>query len=107
MTSLFISHSSQDRETTDIVCARLIAEGFHAPFLDFDPIHGIPIGRNWERELYAQMRRIDGVVFLGSEASVSSPWCFTEIGIARSLGKPVFPIRLDAAARLPLLDDTQ
>ncbi len=37
-----------------------------------------------------------GVVFLASAASVSSQWCFAEISLARSLDKPVFPLRLEA-----------
>ena len=83
------------------------AEGFAALFLDFDPEHGIPAGRNWERELYAQLRKIDAVIFLASAASVPSRWCFAEISLARSLGKPVFPLRVNSGAWLELLDDVQ
>ena len=44
--------------------ARLRADGITGLFLDFDADVGIPAGRNWEQELYAQLRRIDAVVFL-------------------------------------------
>jgi hypothetical protein len=107
MASLFVSHSSVDRDEAKRVAERLRAEGFAALFLDFDPADGIPAGRDWERELYAQLRKTDGVVFLASAASVASQWCFTEVGLARSLGKPVFPLRLNAGVALALLDDVQ
>src|SRR3954466_16415737 len=56
MAALFVSHSSHDRAAAERICARLRAAGFAALFVDFDPEHGIPAGRNWERELYAQLR---------------------------------------------------
>src|SRR3954447_24031840 len=54
--SLFISHSSQDQSAAVRVNGWLDAAGFATVFLDFDPERGIPPGRNWERELYAQLR---------------------------------------------------
>ena len=107
MASLFISHSSSDRDAAQRLAERLRAEGFAALFLDFDPEQCIPAGRNWERELYAQLRKTDAVIFLASEASVASRWCFAEVSLARSLDKPIFPLRLDGDAWLKLLDDTQ
>src|SRR3712207_3761901 len=107
MASVFVSHSSRDRAVTERVVAGLRAAGFAALFVDFDPEQGIPAGRSWERELYAQLRRSDAVVFLASEASVASWWCSIEIGLARSLGRPVFPLRLQAGVALPLLADVQ
>jgi WD40 repeat protein len=107
MVSLFVSHSSRDRVEVQRVVERLRVEGFTALFIDFDPDQGIPAGRSWERELYAQLRRTDGVIFLASPASIASSWCFAEVSLARSLGKPVFPLRLDGGAQLALLDDVQ
>jgi hypothetical protein len=83
MASLFVSHSSHDRDEAERVAKRLQVEGFAALFLDFDPAYGIPAGRGWQRELYAQLRKSDGVIFLASTASVASPWCITEVGLAR------------------------
>src|ERR671910_2456695 len=105
MASVFISHSSRDRANTEGVVERLRAEGFAALFIDFDPEQGIPAGRNWERELYAQLRKSDAVIFLASPASVASSWCLLEVGLARSLGRPVFPLRLQRGVALPLLAD--
>jgi hypothetical protein len=107
MGSLFVSHSSSDQAATKQVVERLEAEGFVALFLDFHPVHGIPAGGIWESELYAQLRKADGVIFLANAASVESKWCFAEISLARSLHKPVFPLRLEAGVRLDLLDDVQ
>ena len=107
MASVFISHSSQDRAVTEQVAARLRAADFAALFVDFDPDQGIPAGRNWEHELYAQLRRTDAVIFLASPASTASRWCFAELSLARSLGRPIFPLRLQPDVALPLLDDVQ
>ena len=73
----------------------------------FDPDQGIPAGRNWERELYPHLRKTDAVIFLASVASVTSRWCVVEVSLARLLGKPVFPLRLNDDARLELLDGAQ
>jgi hypothetical protein len=107
MATLFVSHSSRDQVASKRVVERLAAEGFAALFLDFDPVYGIPAGRAWESELYVQLRKADGVVFLASAASVASQWCFAEISLARSLGKPVFPLRVEAGVGLGLLSDVQ
>src|SRR4051794_13638198 len=107
MASVFISHSTRDQAVTERVVERLRAAGFGALFVDFDPEQGVPAGRNWERELYAQLRRSDAVIFLASEASVASRWCFAELSLARSLGRPVFPVRLQPGVALPLLADVQ
>src|SRR3954469_7115007 len=104
---LFISHSSTDRRVAEQIVTRLRAEGFASVFLDIDPVQGIPAGRNWERELYAALRRTDGVIFLASRTSVSSPWCFAEVSLARSLDRPVFPVHLEDTPRLALLSDVQ
>jgi hypothetical protein len=90
MASVFISHNSRDRPVTKWLVKRLQAAGFAALFIDFDPDHGIPAGRSWEHELYIQLRRSDAVIFLASQASVDSHWCFAELSLARSLGRPVF-----------------
>jgi WD40 repeat protein len=105
--SFFISHSSRDGAASERVRARLKGEGYESVFLDFDPEDGIPAGRDWEHELYAQLRRSDAVIFLCSAASVESKWCFAELALARATGKPIFPIALEPAARHPLLADTQ
>jgi len=107
LASLFIPHNSSDRDAAEYLGKRLRAEGFAALFLLFDPDQGIPAGRNWGRELYPHLRKTDAVIFLASAALVTSRWCVVEVSLTRSLGKPVFPLRLNDDARLELLDDAQ
>ena len=65
MASFFISHASRDSEDAERLRTWLEREGYTSVFLDFDPAHGIPPGRQWERELYAQLRKADVLLFLG------------------------------------------
>src|ERR687894_44541 len=107
MPALFISHSSHDRVATERVSSWLRRAGFTTVFVDVDPEQGIRAGRNWERELYAQLRRTEAVVFLATHAATASQWCFAELSLARSLGHPVFPLVVEPGVRLPLLADVQ
>jgi len=107
MASLFVSHSSKDQEAAARVRDRLRAEGVHALFVDFDPDQGIPAGRNWEQELYSQVRKADAVVFLSSPASVASQWCFAEVALGRLLNRKVFPVVVEPGPRHPLLGEIQ
>jgi hypothetical protein len=107
VTSLFVSHSSQDAGTTAELVGRLRAGGFETLFVDFDPDQGIRVGRNWERELYSQLRRADGVLYVASPAANASRWCFAELSLARSIGKPIFPVLVAGTERLALLTDVQ
>jgi WD40 repeat protein len=94
MTSLFLSYGSADRERARDLAACLESAGFASVFLDRSAEDGILPGRQWERELYRALRRSDALVLLVSEASRASRWCFAEVALARSLGRPVFPVRL-------------
>jgi WD40 repeat protein len=107
MSSLFISYSSVDRAVAERLIAELRAADFGAVFLDADPVDGIMPGRKWESEIYAALRRTSAVVFLLSDTSVVSQWCFAELALARSLGKPIYPVRISGSVRLDLLADLQ
>jgi WD40 repeat protein len=107
MTVLFISHSSRDKPLAHLLRDRLRAKGYGALFLDTDEREGIPAARTWQREIYTALLRSDAVLFLASESSVASQWCFAELALARSMGTPVFPLRASPRARLSLLDDVQ
>ena len=106
MGTIFISHSSADNEIAEQLGVRLRALGYASLFLDFDAEIGIPAGRNWEQELYRQLLRSDALIFLASGDSVASKWCFTELAIARSLGKQIFPVGIGVDAH-PLLSEYQ
>lgn len=95
MSKIFLSHSSKDNAIAEQVKARLEQWGHRSIFLDFDPEHGIPAGRDWEKELYAKLRECRAVIFIYSHASMASNWCFAEVTYARSQGKPVISIRID------------
>lgn len=105
MHGIFISHSSHDNAAAERVRRVLREEGIESIFLDFDPDSGIPPGRDWERELYQQIRSCRAVVFLCSTASERSHWCFAEVIHARALGKTVIPVRIEATpGSLPFPD---
>ncbi|MDX6704792.1 MAG: hypothetical protein QOI48_638 [Solirubrobacteraceae bacterium] len=89
------------------LCEWLTKQGFDSLFLDFDPERGFAAGAKWEAELYAQLRRADAVLFVGSAASVASQWCFAELTMTRSLGKTIIPAVISVGGSHPLLADTQ
>ena len=97
MSTIFLSHSSQDNLIAEQVKARLQQLGHRSVFLDFDPAMGIPAGRDWEKEVYTKLRECRALIILCSHASMASRWCFVEIAHAKGMGKPVFPIKLDGA----------
>jgi WD40 repeat protein len=107
VTSLFLSHSNEDKVAVEAVKRRLQQAKVEAFFVDYDPELGIPLGRNWERELYSAFQRADGIIFLETPASDQSKWCFAELVLARSEGKPIFPLRIGVDSQHPLLADSQ
>lgn len=107
MSAIFISHSSADNAVAVTLQALLAARGHRSVFLDFDPQRGIPAGRQWERELYAQLRGCQAVVVLCSASFAASAWCFAELTQARALGKPLFPVKVDDQPLSSLLGDVQ
>ena len=94
MSAIFLSHSSADNDVALQIRDWLEKQGYRSVFLDFDPAQGIPHGRDWERELYAQLRASRAVIVLCSRYSMASPWCFAEITHARALGKALFPLKV-------------
>src|SRR5262245_50088 len=107
MSAIFISHSSSDNEAALDLADWLTSQGHRSTFLDFDPARGIPAGRDWELELYHQLRACRAVVAICSVDSAVSKWCFAEIALARSLGKALVPIRIDGSALPEILQGVQ
>jgi len=103
MADIFISHSSLDRSAAEEILHQLQANHHTSAFLDFDPEFGIPAGRDWERELYENLRQCQAVVALCSVHSMASKWCFVEVALAKTLGKAVLPVRIDTCAIDPIL----
>jgi WD40 repeat protein len=100
-TSVFVSHSSADRQAAQRVAERLRSEGCATYFLDFDPDQGIKAARRWEDELYQQLRASRALLLLWSEGAAASRWVFAEVAIAKALGKQVIVARVDGT---PLVD---
>src|SRR5580692_891260 len=107
MASIFLSHSSQDNEVAFDLSRRLKEHGYDSLFLDFDPDSGIKPGRDWERELYRNLRLAGAVVVLSSPHSMASRWCFAEIAQAKALGKAIFPVTISPHRVENLLKDLQ
>ncbi len=92
MARVFISHSSRDGATARWLADWLIAQGFEAPFLDFDKHSGIPPGAEWERTLYREIASCQALLIVQSPDWNASRWCFAEFTQARSLGKPILQL---------------
>ncbi len=92
MPGIFLSHSSNDRESVEEFKAVLRERGYRSLFIDYDPEHGVPAGSLWERELYRSLKLSGAVIVLCSPDSMSSRWCFAEIAQAKALGKAIFPV---------------
>jgi WD40 repeat protein len=106
MASFFISHSSVDRVEAVAVRKWLTAHGHRDLFLSSEPSHGIVASAAWERELWLQLRAKRAVIFLASEASLESRWCFAELALARALGRPIFAVDIGGGIH-PLLAAVQ
>jgi hypothetical protein len=107
MASIFLTHSSQDNEVALDLSHRLKELGFESLFLDFDPDSGIEAGRDWERELYRNLKLAGAVIVLCSPSSMASRWCFVEIAQAKALGKAIFPIAISPCQVENILHDRQ
>jgi TIR domain/AAA ATPase domain len=105
--SIFLSHSSQDNEVAGDVSRRLKEHGYDSLFVDFDPDLGIKGGRDWERELYRNLKLAGAVIVLCSPSSMASRWCFVEIAQAKALGKAIFPIKISSCQVENILKDRQ
>jgi hypothetical protein len=107
LSAIFINHSSRGNNFAAELRARLQEQGYRSLFLDFDPTDGIPTGRHWEQELYAQLRVCRAVAVLCSEHSMASDWCFAEITHARALGKHILSLKIAPCSIRPVLRDIQ
>jgi hypothetical protein len=107
VSSLYIVHSSKDRAAAVELKARLESKGYRSAFLDCDPEQGIQPGRQWEKELYANMRRCRAAIVVCSPHLLESKWCFAEIAHCKALGKEILPIRIAGDADHPLLHSIQ
>ena len=94
MSLIFLSHSSLDSDAALEIAGWLKEQGHTSVFLDFDPELGIPAGREWEKELYGELRTCSALIALCSKNWLSSRWCFAEATHAKAMGKHIFPIKI-------------
>lgn len=101
MSTLFVSHSSDDRHSAQVLKGQLAHRGHGALFLDFDPDLGISAGQDWEQTIYDRLRAASHVVVLWTPGAAKSKWVFAELAIARSLGKNVVCASIGTKAAPP------
>jgi hypothetical protein len=107
MSAIFISHSSEDRAAAQEMMQRLRAQNYEAVFLDFDGERGIAAGKDWEAELYRSLSICRAAIVLLSEKWIASRWCFAEFCLAKTLGKEIFPVRIEPCGSDTLLGRLQ
>lgn len=101
MSTLFISYSTKDRPIAETFYEKLIEMGYEKPFRDDHPDSGIPVGSDWERELYRKLRLCKALIVLCSKNWLDSKWCFAELAYAKAMGKEFFPVLIDDSPDLP------
>jgi formylglycine-generating enzyme required for sulfatase activity len=115
VSSIFISHSSEDNAWSDRIRDWLQGSEnkqhpehrYQSLFLDFDPELGIPVGRSWRDTLYEKIQLCRAVIVICSVAYGKSQWCLAELGVAMASGKLVLPVRIEESPPLRLLSETQ
>ena len=103
MSLLFLSHSSTDNASALALQDWLLAEGWDDLFLNLDPERGIVASERWEKALHQAANRCDAILFLISEAWLSSEWCRREFHMPQKLNKQIFGLLVSAMLRpLPI-----
>ena len=106
MARVFVSHASEDHLVAAQLHRWLVNDG-HDVFLDQDLRDGIALGEEWEQRLYERLRWADAVVCLITASYNNSAWCAAEVGIARSQGSRLLPVRAELGEVHPLLMTSQ
>ena len=91
MSSVFISHSSQDFLQAQVVSLTLEQCGIACVMLPRDTLPG----ESYAMRIPVEIAKADAVVFLLSKAFLASPQCCSEVVQALEAGKRRFPISLE------------
>jgi TIR domain len=102
---LFISHSSKDAALAVRLQESLSGIGYESSFLDIDSEQGLRAGDEWRDRLFNALAECAAVVYIGTDNSLSSRWCHTELALARWLHKPVIPLAFGTSAPHEVLAD--
>ncbi len=106
MARVFVSYASEDLALARDV-HRWLIDASHEVFLAQDLRDGIAVGEVWEQGLHDELRRADAVVCVVTSAYLASTWCTAEVGIARSRGCRLLPLRAEPGVAHPLLRSIQ
>jgi hypothetical protein len=105
MSSIFISHSSRDKDVTDAFAAWLTRLGYDDVFVDHKKDDAADFGhqddrlnpsQNWKDALSQSLGRSDAVVFLLSANWFASKWCQGEFIAATLAHKKILPVLISA-----------
>jgi len=91
MGHIFISYSRRDIVYAEKLINALRREGFN-PWVDME---GLGAGTQWLRRLQKQIVTCDAYILIMSHNSYNSTWVPDELVVAKTKGKPIFPLLLD------------
>lgn len=92
---LFISYSRRDAATADAIVSALEARGFQVTIDRRD----LPFGEEWQKELAEFIRQSDTIVWLVSEASITSEWVNWELDEVKARNKRLVPVMVGLVTR--------
>ncbi len=106
---LFISHSKKDKAVALDVHSWLLEKGYaHSQiFLDSDAESGIQAGSEWKESLHDGLKHCTALIVLYSNNWRGSDWCSYELGYARAIGKPIFPVLIEDTAIIGMAAEYQ
>ena len=90
---VFISHSSDDKDIAQNICAELEERGIDVWIAPRD----IPAGRPWDEAIIDAIQSANGVLFLLSENANQSKQTKREVQIADESDKPIIPVTIDGS----------
>jgi TIR domain-containing protein len=103
MGHIFISYSKKDIIYAEKLINALRREGFN-PWLDMD---GLGAGTYWPDRLHKAIKTCDAYILIMSRNAKNSNWVPEELVVAKTKGKPIFPLRLDDAELFLALQTVQ
>ncbi|MGB7963283.1 MAG: TIR domain-containing protein, partial [Propionicimonas sp.] len=90
--TMFLSHSSQDRQRALDLADHLQADGRWRVWMSET---AIGVGRNFAQEIFRSIRDCDAVVVLVSRAALASEYIRREVGLAIDNNRPLLPVTLE------------
>ena len=91
MGHIFISYSRRDIVYAEKLINALRREGFN-PWVDME---NLGAGTQWLRRLQKQIVTCDAYILIMSSHSYNSTWVPDELVVAKTKGRPIFPLLLD------------